>query len=187
MASSVKDEDRRSFEVFVTASGPSLFRTACLLTGDRREAEDLLQAAFERTLRRWGRSSLRDPEAYVRTAMINAARSRWRPRRFHMVSVAEPPERAAGADPVDTAWRRDELFAALRKLPSGQRAMVVLRYWLDMSEVETAEVMGCSVGTVKSQASHGIRRLRGLLTVDERPFDFEQAPDHVLERNGESR
>jgi RNA polymerase sigma-70 factor (sigma-E family) len=135
-----------------------------------------LQEALERTLRRWGRVAISEPEAYVRTAMVNALRSRWRPRRFRVISVAEAPEVHAYVDGADVIGQREELFAALRQITPKQRAIVVFRYWQDLSEATTAEIVGCSVGTVKSQASRGLQNLRTILNVDD---TFGGAGAHV--------
>jgi RNA polymerase sigma-70 factor (sigma-E family) len=155
--------DDTSFEEFVVGSSARLFTMARLLTGGHRaEAEDLLQGAFERAYRRWGRISRRaDPERYVRQILVNASVDRWRWRRRH----PEAPLVVTGADPgtADTAAAvadRDLLLRGLAALPPRQRAVLVLRYFEDLSEAETATMLGCSVGTVKSQAARGLARLR---------------------------
>ena len=155
--------DDSSFEDFVEGSSARLFTMARLLTGgNRAEAEDLLQGAYERAYRRWGRISRRaDPERYVRQILVNASVDRWRWRRRH----PEAPLLASGPGPVtmDTATAvadRDLLLRGLAGLPPRQRAVLVLRYFEDLSEAETAVLLGCSVGTVKSQAARGLARLR---------------------------
>jgi RNA polymerase sigma-70 factor (sigma-E family) len=152
-----------SFEDFVAGSSARLFTMARLLAGgNRTEAEDLLQGAYERAYRRWGRISSRaDPERYVRQTLVNASVDRWRRLRRH----PEMPLTFTGADPraVDTAAAvadRDLLLRALAGLPPRQRAVLVLRYFEDLSEAQTASMLGCSVGTVKSQAARGLARLR---------------------------
>ena len=152
-----------SFEDFVAGSSARLFTTARLLTGgNRAEAEDLLQGAYERAYRHWGRISRRaDPERYVRQILVNASVDRWRRLRRH----PEIPLAVGGADPgtADTAAvvaDRDLLLRGLAALPPRQRAVLVLRYFEDLSEAETAMMLGCSVGTVKSQAARGLVRLR---------------------------
>ena len=151
------------FDDFVHARGGSLFRTALLLTGQNRaEAEDLLQLALERACRHWPRiCRLDEPERYIRKILANAAADMWRRR-------ARRPEQSLGADtagPVapDHAARvanRDYLLRALAGLPPRQRAVLVLRYFEDLSESETAPLLGYSVGTVKSHATQALARLR---------------------------
>jgi RNA polymerase sigma-70 factor (sigma-E family) len=155
--------DEPSFEEFVAGSSARLFTLARLLTGgNRAEAEDLLQGALERAYRRWGRISRReDPERYVRQMLVNASVDRWRRLRRH-------PETAlavAGADPgaadaTAAIADRDLLLRGLAALAPRQRAVLVLRYFEDLSEVQTAATLRCSVGTVKSQAARGLARLR---------------------------
>jgi len=151
-----------SFEDFVRARSDSLLRTALLLTGQRRaEAEDLLQLALERAYRHWPKiCGSEGPERYVRRILASASTDRWR-------RLARRPEHAmpAGGGPVvpDRTGEiadRDYLLRALAALPPRQRAVLVLRYFDDLSEVETADMLGCSLGTVKSQAARGLARLR---------------------------
>ncbi len=147
------------FRAFVEQHWAPLVRTAYLLTGDRGYAEDLVQSALEKTHRRWSRVSRMDaPVAYVRRAMVNTATS-WRRRR----RVSEVPlllvDGPAG-DPYAPVDQRQQVLAALRTLPPRMRAVLVLRYFADLSESETAAALGCSVGSVKSQASRGLTRLR---------------------------
>ncbi|XVV10347.1 SigE family RNA polymerase sigma factor [Actinoplanes sp. CA-131856] len=147
------------FRAFVEREWAPLLRTAYLLTGDRGHAEDLVQSALEKTHRRWGRVSRMDaPVAYVRRAMVNTAVS-WRRRR----RVSEVPlllSDAPAGDPYGPLDQRHEIITALRGLPPRMRAVLVLRYFADLSEAETAAALGCSVGSVKSQASRGLERLR---------------------------
>jgi RNA polymerase sigma-70 factor (sigma-E family) len=152
-----------SFEDFVHARGSSLFRTALLLTGqDRAEAEDLLQLALEKAFKHWSRiCRLDEPERYIRKILANASADRWRRR----ARRPEQPFTAYAADRVtpDHAAQiadRDYLLRALAGLPPRQRAVLVLRYFEDLSEAETAQVLGCSVGAVKSHASQALARLR---------------------------
>ena len=156
-------ETEVSFEDFVRARSDSLLRTALLLTGQRRaEAEDLLQLALERAYRHWPKiCGSEGPERYVRRILASASTDRWR-------RLARRPEHAmpAGGGPVvpDRTGEiadRDYLLRALAALPPRQRAVLVLRYFDDLSEVETADMLGCSLGTVKSQAARGLARLRG--------------------------
>jgi RNA polymerase sigma-70 factor (sigma-E family) len=157
-----------SFEEFVHSRSAHLFRLALLLTGQNRaEAEDLLQIALERAYRR--RASLsrsQSPEPYVRRVLVNASIDRWRTlgRRAEQpldTVEAGPPV----ADRTGQVADRDLLLRSLALLPPRQRAVLVLRYWEDRSEAEIAAMLGCSAGTVKSQASRGLARLRGLADV----------------------
>lgn len=152
------DEDGE-FIRFAAARRTRLFRTAFLLCGDRHAAEDLLQQTLERSYVAWHRVSRADePDAYVRRIMINEHARRFR-RTVREALVTEVPEpRPSGA--AEWAETRSALMTALAALPPRQRQAVVLRYWEDLSETQTAAAMGCSVGTVKSQASRGIARLR---------------------------
>jgi RNA polymerase sigma-70 factor (sigma-E family) len=146
-------------EVLVAERGQALLATAVLLTGERAGGEDLLQAALERSMRHW--STVRDPEAYVRRAMYRLAVDQWRRRRRHReVPTSHEPEPVP--DGSDAVHLRQALIGALRQLPRRQRAALVLRYWEGLSEAEAAEVLGCSIGTVKSTTSRGIARLREL-------------------------
>ncbi|MBP2324876.1 RNA polymerase sigma-70 factor (sigma-E family) [Kibdelosporangium banguiense] len=157
-------EDEREFHDFVTARSPVLLRTAYLLTGNVHHAQDLLQTALMGTARRWSRIRRRDqPDAYVRRAMYNYQARWWRLRARRPESpVAEPPERAASGDHAEQIAARDALIAALWQLPPRQRAVVVLRYYEDRSEAEVADVLGISLGTVRSQASKALAKLRAL-------------------------
>jgi RNA polymerase sigma-70 factor (sigma-E family) len=158
-------EVRVSFEEFVQACSPRLFRTALLLAGhDRPAAEDLLQLALERAYRHWARVCRSgEPERYVRRILANASNDRWRQAARRRESQLRPGD----ADPLtqdqaDAVAERDFLMRALAALPPRQRTVLVLRYFNDLSEAETADVLGCSVGTVKSQASRGLARLRDI-------------------------
>jgi RNA polymerase sigma-70 factor (sigma-E family) len=149
------------FHEFVTAAWPRLLRTAFLLAGDRHTAEDLVQSALERAYVSWWRvRGANDPDAYVRRILMNEHARRFRRRlREHLVtSVPEQPTED-GSDLLDD---RTALLAALAALPHRQRQAVVLRYWEDLSESQVADAMGCSVGTVKSQASKGVAKLRAV-------------------------
>jgi RNA polymerase sigma-70 factor (sigma-E family) len=152
-----------SFEEFVQACSPRLFKTALLLAGqDRAAAEDLLQLALERAYRHWARVCRSgDPERYVQRILANASNDRWRqaarrPERLLRPGDADP----RAQDQSDAVAERDFLMRALAALPPRQRTVLVLRYFNDLSEAETADALGCSVGTVKSQASRGLARLR---------------------------
>ncbi|MFD8699073.1 SigE family RNA polymerase sigma factor [Kitasatospora purpeofusca] len=151
------------FEGFAATRWRRLVRTAYLLTGDYHEAEDVVQATLAKVFRSWARiSRLDEPDAYVHRALVNNNLSRHRRRRVRQLLVPVLPERAhsAGAGHRDVE-ERSVLLQALAELPPRQRAVVVLRYWEDMSEQQVAEVLGCSAGNVKSQASRGLAKLRG--------------------------
>jgi RNA polymerase sigma-70 factor (sigma-E family) len=146
------------FAEFVAARSPALLRTAYLLTGDWASGEDLLQATLEQCWRRWSRLS-GNPEAYVRQAMLRTFLS-WRRRRWTgEVPTQELPEVGVD-DATGVVDDRDRVWQALLRLPRRQRAVVVLRYFDDLSESETAHALGISVGTVKSQASKALASLR---------------------------
>ncbi|MBV9098595.1 MAG: SigE family RNA polymerase sigma factor [Frankiaceae bacterium] len=157
-------EDEAAFRDFAAAARPRLVRTAYLLCGDPHEAHDLAQVTLMRVHRRWRSIERTDlPQAYARKVLINLAASFWR-RRLRaplvaLTAVGEP----AGADPADAYGDRAELWDAVRSLPPRTRAILVLRYWEDLSEADTAAALGCSVGSVKSQASRGLERLRAVL------------------------
>lgn len=142
----------------VAERGDGLLAAAVLLTGDRPSAEDLFQHALERVMRRGAR--LRgDPEGYLRRTMYHLAVDRWRGlvRRREVYGRSADAEVADHADGVEL---RSELMRALRRLPPRQRAVLVLRYFEQLSEAEAARVLGCSVGTVKSSSARALRRLR---------------------------
>jgi RNA polymerase sigma-70 factor (sigma-E family) len=152
--------DISAFSEFVEQRSHSLLRTAYLLVGDHQLAEDLLQEALVKTLIAWPR--LRDPanvDAYARRTIVTTAIS-WRRRRsFHERPVEVLPE-AAGPDEVEVVATHHVLIAHLRALPPRQRAAIVLRYYEDLTVAQTAEIMGCAVGSVKSHVSVGLGKLR---------------------------
>jgi RNA polymerase sigma-70 factor (sigma-E family) len=151
--------DRAGFQQFVTARSRHLLRVAYLLVGDLGLAQDLLQEALVRSWFAWHRIAGADPEAYVRRVMVNTYISGLRRRSSGEIVTAAPPERAQ-ADDAENVEHRIILTDALRRLPRKQRALIVLRYFEDLTEAQTAEVLGCSVGTVKSQTSRALSRLR---------------------------
>jgi RNA polymerase sigma-70 factor (sigma-E family) len=125
------------------------------------EAEDLLQEAFLRLSRVWQRvSGSGSLDAYVRRTMVNLRTSRWRRRRVHAVTMTEVPELARPADDATRITDRDEMWLALSALPPRMRAVLVLRFYEDLTEAETAAVLECSIGTVKSQSSRALDKLR---------------------------
>jgi RNA polymerase sigma-70 factor (sigma-E family) len=144
----------------VAERGNALLATAVLLTGSRAAGEDLLQAALERLMRSWDRVRT-DRESYLRRTMYHLAIDSWR-RRRRRPEVFAPHEPPGGPDATDTLDLRDALSQALAQLPPRQRTVLVLRYWEQLSEAETADALGCSVGTVKSTTSRGLTRLREL-------------------------
>jgi RNA polymerase sigma-70 factor (sigma-E family) len=155
-------------ERFLAQRGKPLLRAAVLLTGSQHAGEDLLQAALERLLRHRATVS-GNPEAYLRRTLYHLAADGWRRqglwrRKYLLLRPLQPGIAQDGTDEVD---RRDALIRLLLKLPPRQRAVIVLRYWEQLSEAEAADVLGCSVGTVKSAASRALARLREL--GDERP------------------
>lgn len=152
-----------SFEEFVASRLPHLLRFGRALTGDDHAAADLVQDALERTYVKWQRIRSADPEGYVRTVMVNRHVSLWRKLRRERV-MASPPDVEFVDEHADP-----ELLAALRRLAPRQRAVVALRYYEDLTEAQTAQVLGCSVGTVKRQASDAMSHLRRLLDQDEVP------------------
>jgi len=149
------------FDDFVRARLPSLVRFGRALTGSDAAAADLVQDALERTLVRWPRviSHGGDPEGYVRRVMVTRNISAWRRVRRERLA-AEVPERVC-TDP-EPAWD-SALWGAVVTLPPRQRAVIALRYYEDLSEAEIADLMGISPGTVKSQASHALAKLRSAL------------------------
>ena len=155
--------DRQEFEAFVAASSDRLFRTAYLLTGDAGHAEDVVQSALLRTARRW-RSARRAPEAYARTVVTNLVKDRWRSLRRRPAEA--PLEHDVPIAVHDGLLDRDALMRAARRLPPGQRAVLVLRFFDDLSVDETARTLGVTTGTVKSQTSRALATLRAALTSD---------------------
>jgi RNA polymerase sigma-70 factor (sigma-E family) len=155
--------DLAAFSEYAHARAATLFRTAYLMVGDHQLAQDLLQEALVKTLMAWPRLHDRhDLEAYTRRIIVTTSIS-WRRRRsFHERPVEALPERP-DPDPADDVVTHDAVLAALRLVPPRQRAAIVLRYYQDLTERQTAEAMGCSVGAVKSQVSAGLQRLRETL------------------------
>ena len=161
-------EDDTDFADFFVATWPRLFRTTYAIAGDRESAEDALQSAYAKAFASWRRVRAADhPEAYVRRMAVNELvnvrrRAWWRAER----SYAEPPEPPPVSAPEPGTGARDAVWTAVCSLPPRQRAVVVLRYYEQLSEAEIAEVLGCSRGTVKSQASRALRALRTHRTLD---------------------
>lgn len=162
----MKDTDEAAFDEFLAARSTSLLRTAILVCGATvHDAEDLVQHALEKVYRHWPRIRHDNPEAYARRVVVNAAISKARRRKvIQEITFARPPDSAANSPDLDL---RDSLIQELRKLPPKMRAVLVLRYWEDLSESDTAALMGCSLGTVKSQAARGLAKIRERMAEDD--------------------
>lgn len=157
---------RASFEEFVSASSTRLFTMALLLTGRQRaDAEDLLQGVLERAYRHWRRICRNgDPEPYVRQMLVHASVDRWRQRRRQREqSLAAVAANPPAGDQTSEIADRDLLLRALSALPAGQRAVLVLRYFCDLSEAQTAATLDCSVGSVKKQTARALASMRASL------------------------
>jgi RNA polymerase sigma-70 factor (sigma-E family) len=155
------------FTAFVRARGAALSRTAWFLAGDPHLAEDLVQTALAETYVRWSSIS-RDAEAYARRALVSANAAWWRRRSASEVPVRATPE-AEGPDDTAAVAERLRVVAALRTLPARQRAALVLRFYDDLSEADTARALGCAPGSVKRHVSRGLDKLRRLLGEDAAP------------------
>lgn len=168
--------DESAFRDFVVGRSPSYLRTAYLLTGDWAKAEDLLQASLTKVYLAWRRVHDRDNlDAYVRRIMVNTWSSWWR-RAWRGESPTDVLPELSARDETLVSDQRDLIRRALTQLPARQRAAVVLRHYDDLSEVETAAVLGCSVGTVKSQTSKGLARLREVLARADEPAPTSSTP-----------
>jgi len=156
------DRSTAELERFLGERADHLLRTAVLLAGTREAGEDLLQTAVERLLRRWRRFD-GDPEGYLRRTLCNLAidghrrAGRWR-KKEHLLRT----DLRQARDPAGDVDLRDALVRLLLQLPATQRAVLVLRYWEQLTDAETAAVLGCPEGTVKSAGSRGLTRLRQL-------------------------
>jgi len=153
-------DPQADFEEFVAARSKHLLRMAYLLTGHDADAEDLLQRALIKVVPAWSRIH-GDPEAYVRKVLVRENISRWRTRRWREVLVRQPVD--PSIDPIAAVDAQLDLAVALRCLAPRQRAVIVLRYFEDLTEAETARVLSVAVGTVKTQHRDAIARLRVLL------------------------
>jgi RNA polymerase sigma-70 factor (sigma-E family) len=160
-------DDEREFRVFVANRQQALLRTAYLLTGDHHLAEDLLQTALTKAYLAWSRiEDLGAAEAYVRTTLTRTYVSWWRRkwRGEHPSEELPEPDVHGGADALaEGVADRKVLWDVVQSLPRKQRAAVVLRFYEDMTEAQVAEVLSCSVGTVKSQTSRALATLRSRL------------------------
>jgi RNA polymerase sigma-70 factor (sigma-E family) len=155
----IATDDGEDFSAFATSRWPGLVRLAFGLTGDRWMAEDIAQTALAKAYVAWRRvSRADDPDAYLRRILVNASNRRFRRRRV-TEQPGDPPETAVDG-PADLVSERAALLAALRQLPPRQRAVVVLRYWEDLTDAQIAAALGCSPGTVRSQLSRALAKLR---------------------------
>jgi RNA polymerase sigma-70 factor (sigma-E family) len=164
------------FDDFVAANVDDLLRTAYLIVWDEPEAEDLVQECLLRVARRWPRvRSMDQPRAYARRILINLATDGARGRARRRVELDPRPDGGAerSVDPLAALETHAELVEALGRLPPRQRAVLVLRYFHDLTEVQAAEVLGCPPGTVKSNASRGLARLREIFELSLRPRSTE--------------
>ncbi|MGQ5260498.1 SigE family RNA polymerase sigma factor [Micromonospora sp. ZYX-F-536] len=161
-----RDPLEEEFREFVAARSAALLRTAYLLAGDWATAEDLLQTALTKTYLAWKRlGGIEAVEPYARRVMVNTSTSWWR-RRWHGERPTEVLPERAGVDEIQQQLDRDLLWRHLRELPNRQRAVLVLRYYEDMSEAQTAAMLDISPGTVKSQASRALSTLRRRMGTD---------------------
>lgn len=169
----MRPEAEQELRGFVAARGAALYRTAYLLVGDPHEAEDLTQAVLVQLIGSWDRIHRRDaPEVYARRVLINLAARRWRRLRAYGDLLARERPRTTTSDHADTAVLNDAISAAIRSLPVRMRAVMVLRFYDDLSEADTAAALGISAGTVKSQTSKALAHLRRRLD----PTDLTLSP-----------
>ena len=158
------------FRAFVAARSPSLLWFAHVLTGDRYLAEDVVQTALSRTFSAWPRIRRKDnPEAYVRRAIVNTHLNALRRRPWREQPHRQVPEQPGHRRPEREFDERDAMWQALEALPPRQRAVLVLRYYEDLSEADIADVLGCGRGTVKSQASKALASLRRIIDKEDVP------------------
>jgi RNA polymerase sigma-70 factor (sigma-E family) len=155
------------FDEFVMGSAIGLKRMAIALTGDPGAAEDLVQDVLERMYVAW--PQIDEPVAYARRALVNRATNRWRGRRRRPELPLEAAGQPSVADSADHHGSRDLIVRAVSSLPPRQRAVVVLRFLADLSEADTARLLGCSTGTVKSQSARALGRLRELIPAEPDP------------------
>lgn len=163
-----------AFEEFARIHGDAFIRLSFALCGDRGQAEDATQEALTRVYLRWGR--IEDPLPYARRCVINATNDHWRRSGRQERREQSAAQEASGMPAMldDLVADRDRVVRAVRRLPAGQRAVIVLRYWHQLSEPEVAQVLGNSVGTVKSQTSRALDRLREELQSDLVPVSPEE-------------
>ena len=160
----MRPADEADFRAFVSARSPSLLWFAHVLTGDPHTAEDVVQTALAKTALAWPRVRRKDnPEGYVRRAIVTTHLNALRRKPWREQPRAVIPDDAAASRPESDLDERDAMWTALSGLPARQRAVLVLRYYEDLSEADIADVLGCSRGTVKSQAAKGLTRLRQIV------------------------
>lgn len=162
------------FDEFVRTSSSELLRLAVLLTRDRGHAEDLLQISLVRTAARWPAAARDNPFNYCRRVLVNLAKDRWRDRSRQPRVVRDldgmHPSAAADDERIVTS---DQLSALVARLPMGQRKVLVLRYFEDLTVAEVALILNCSEGNVKSQTHRGLATLRALLAEQDTPDTTE--------------
>jgi RNA polymerase sigma-70 factor (sigma-E family) len=164
---------RAEFNAFASRASPSLLRSAYVLTGDRGHAEDLLQLTLLRTAQRWDAAS-QSPDAYAYRVLVNLSRDRRRRLRRRPVEQRQVEDRVnVVGDPVARLLDRDAVTRAVRSRSSRQREVIVLRFFLDLSIAQTADVIGASEGTVKSHTARALDRMRELLA------DADMNPERV--------
>jgi RNA polymerase sigma-70 factor (sigma-E family) len=150
-----------TFEEYVLTRGPALVRLARLLVGDNHRAEDLVQDALARAYPRWNRICRVDqPDSYLRRMLVNARNSWWRRRLNHEVAVPAVADRAGTDDVGGAAADRDAMWRLVRALPPRQRAVLVLRFYEDLDDAAIADILGCSLVTVRSHAMRALATLR---------------------------
>lgn len=166
--------DRDAFSAFVQQRQTALFRTAYLLAGDRGRAEDLLQSALVQTYVAWPRlRRVEAAEAYTRRVLAHTVVSWARRRSYHEVSVREVDTGRTVAGPEGAVTEHSVVWEVVRELPPRQRAVVVLRFYEDLSVAETADLLRCTEGTVKSQTHEAMRHLRTALGAEALPKSGE--------------
>ena len=158
----VDDKAAAEFSEFAHSRWATLVRLAYGMTGDRGLAEDLAQTALANAYASWSRvRRANDPDAYLHRIMLNSYRGGFRKRRVSEQLTDSPPDPAGtNPDPASRHSERASIIAALATLPRRQREVIVLRFWLDLTEAQAADTLGCSVGNVKSQTSRALARLR---------------------------
>ena len=154
----MRGHDDEDFVGFVQSASPRLLKAAWFLCGDPHRAEDLVQAALEKVYLRWNRLRDGEPLAYARQCLFTQQVDEGRRGRREVLTDVPPEQTAAAGDPGAT----DEVVALLRALPTRERQVVVMRYYADLPEADVAQMLGVSVGTVKSCGSRGLARLRAL-------------------------
>jgi RNA polymerase sigma-70 factor (sigma-E family) len=159
-----RDPEQADLERFLAGHGERLLHIAIALTGSRADGEDLLQAALERLVPRWRTIETDAAASYLRRTLYNLAADGWRRRGAwrRALPLLRTQDAAPETDAMTEVDLRDALVRLLVQLPPRQRAVIVLRYWEQLSEAETATLLGCSAGTVKSATSRALQRLREL-------------------------